>query len=317
MDKVFCTNCGAENDARRHFCTNCGAELDHSFLHDGLDEEVYAEERVFEATSIPQAEKTSYIPPVAPPPTASAPEPYNPPPRRNGGAGKAVAITLTAVCGVLVAGFLVFYFTNPLGLTDGIFANSAAAQAAAAEEAREQAEAEQQQADLEQAQAEAEQAQKEAEEAQKAQAEAEQKQKEAEEAQKKAEEESGRKSSSSSSSSGPTINGIEFVHHTNPAPSSQYILPDSADRTYTTDELEGFSNYELYLARNEIFARYGRTYIEDDLNSHFNSTDWYMPLYERKQFDEVAIEDYLNEHEYQNAIIIRDLERSRGSEYVS
>ena len=43
-----------------------------------------------------------------------------------------------------------------------------------------------------------------------------------------------------------------------------YLLSDSATRLYTRSELEPLSDYELYVARNEIFARHGRMFVNED-----------------------------------------------------
>jgi hypothetical protein len=39
-------------------------------------------------------------------------------------------------------------------------------------------------------------------------------------------------------------------------------------------------NNELSIARNEIFARYGYIFKSEELKKHFNSFDWYRPIYE-------------------------------------
>lgn len=351
MDHVYCTECGAENPVGNTFCTNCGAPLDKSFLEDGtaespkpaadgpegdgIDAEVYLEEEVFDTGDLGGTSpgETTFLPQPTPQPRpqpAPAPEPAPaaPPsgdgPRRNG-TGKIVGIAIASVTGVLAAAFAIFYLTNPFGLTTGIFANSAAAQAAAAAEAQQAAEEAQREAEeqAEQSQKEAEEAQKRADEAQQAQQEAEEAQKKAEE--EKAEAEARRKAEASANAPSEPVpdssgyvgpNGIEYVHHVYTEYSDDYILPDSARRVYSLDELSGLSNYELYLARNEIFARYGRMYEEADLRDHYLSTDWYIPLYDGGDFDSVLIEDYLNENEYKNVILIRDYERDRGSEYL-
>lgn len=101
-----------------------------------------------------------------------------------------------------------------------------------------------------------------------------------------------------------------------PAPtssSSDYILPDSSSRLYSTSELSGLSDWELYVARNEIYARHGRTFQKDDLQSYFDGQSWYTPLYSPEEFDSLGL---LNSTEQQNAATILSLEQSRGSQYV-
>lgn len=95
--------------------------------------------------------------------------------------------------------------------------------------------------------------------------------------------------------------------------SNAYVLPDSATRLYSKSELQGLSNWELYVARNEIYARHGRTFQKDDLQSYFNSQAWYTPLYSPEEFDGMGL---LNSTEQQNAATILELEQSRGSSYI-
>lgn len=95
--------------------------------------------------------------------------------------------------------------------------------------------------------------------------------------------------------------------------SGSYVLPDSSTRLYSASELQGLSNWDLYIARNEIYARHGRTFQKDDLQSYFNSQSWYTPLYSPEQFDSLGL---LNSTEQQNASTILSIEQSRGSEYL-
>lgn len=37
-----------------------------------------------------------------------------------------------------------------------------------------------------------------------------------------------------------------------------YVIPDSSSRYLSTSELQGYSDWQLYIARNEIYARHGR-----------------------------------------------------------
>ena len=98
-------------------------------------------------------------------------------------------------------------------------------------------------------------------------------------------------------------------------PEGTYVLADSSTHLYTTDELEGMSEWELYIARNEIYARHGRRFRNEDLQSYFNGQPWYEPRYDPDEFDEHA-SDYLNETERKNADTILALEKSIGSSLV-
>lgn len=94
-----------------------------------------------------------------------------------------------------------------------------------------------------------------------------------------------------------------------------YVLPDSATHTYSASELSHLSDWELYLARNEIYARHGREFRNDDLQRYFDSQSWYTPLYSPDDFD-ARSSSILNSVEQANAATILSVEQSRGSAYI-
>lgn len=96
--------------------------------------------------------------------------------------------------------------------------------------------------------------------------------------------------------------------------SSAYVLPGSDSRYYSTSELNDLSNYELYLARNEIFARHGREFKNQDLRDYFGSMSWYVPKYSGDEFDSM---DLLNDYEKKNADTMLSIEQKRGSSYLN
>lgn len=67
--------------------------------------------------------------------------------------------------------------------------------------------------------------------------------------------------------------------------SSDYILPYSDTHEYLASELTGLTKRELWLARNEIYARHGRKFNDQELQDYFNSKSWYVPLYSPEYFD--------------------------------
>ncbi len=96
------------------------------------------------------------------------------------------------------------------------------------------------------------------------------------------------------------------------------VLPDSNALNYSKEELENLSDYELYLARNEIFARYGREFDNDDLKEYFNSKEWYEPIYEPSEFEAMYEGDEpLNDCEIANIRLISEIEAERNSPYLS
>lgn len=94
-----------------------------------------------------------------------------------------------------------------------------------------------------------------------------------------------------------------------------YVLADSDSHRYTTDELDGLSNWELYIARNEIYARHGRQFRNDDLARYFSAQSWYEPMYAPDDFD-ARQDSILSDVERDNAQTILALEQARGSEYI-
>ena len=93
-----------------------------------------------------------------------------------------------------------------------------------------------------------------------------------------------------------------------PAASGDYILPDS-DTSYVTEEdLEGLSEWELRVARNEIYARHGRIFTSADLAEYFAGKSWYEPTVPAESFDESV----LNSVERENLQTILQYEREHG-----
>ncbi len=92
--------------------------------------------------------------------------------------------------------------------------------------------------------------------------------------------------------------------------SADYILPDSATRLYTKAELDKFSAEELKIARNEIYARYGRKFKDEELQSYFDSKDWYVGVYTPEEFDKIS-NSILSDTEKTNADLIKEVEDSK------
>ena len=79
----------------------------------------------------------------------------------------------------------------------------------------------------------------------------------------------------------------------------------------TENDLEGLSQDEVCLARNEIFARYGRKFRTDWVRDYFLSTSWYEEQYEPDEFDAIS-NDIFNEYEKENIRIIVAYEAKMG-----
>lgn len=86
---------------------------------------------------------------------------------------------------------------------------------------------------------------------------------------------------------------------------SEYILPESDSRYYTREELELLTEYERYIAINEIYARHGRGFSEQDLREHFNSCPWYHELYSPEEI--VDYPSLFNEYEQANVDLLASM----------
>lgn len=93
-----------------------------------------------------------------------------------------------------------------------------------------------------------------------------------------------------------------------------YILSESDTRYYSESELNALTDYELYLARNEIYARHGREFKNQDLQNYFKNKDWYTGRYSPDSFDSIVT---LNDFEKKNADAMLAIEKRRGSSYLS
>ncbi len=91
------------------------------------------------------------------------------------------------------------------------------------------------------------------------------------------------------------------------ADSSGYILFDSDYLFLDETDLYGLSQDGCKKARNEIFARHGRRFASQDLQSYFDSKYWYFGFIDPSDFNESA---YLNDAEKANVKLIKDFEDS-------
>ena len=97
------------------------------------------------------------------------------------------------------------------------------------------------------------------------------------------------------------------------AKSGDYLLPDSDSRYLSRSEVQNMSLYDLYLARNEIYARHGRGFKNQDLRDYFGKKSWYHERYNPAEFDKM---DLLNDYEKKNADLMLSVEKSRNSPYL-
>ena len=56
---------------------------------------------------------------------------------------------------------------------------------------------------------------------------------------------------------------------------NSYLLPNSSDEEISASQLEGMSEAEARIARNEIYARHGLIFKSEDLQEYFSQQEWY------------------------------------------
>lgn len=89
---------------------------------------------------------------------------------------------------------------------------------------------------------------------------------------------------------------------------SEYIIPDSDTRKITKKDLKGLSKDELRIARNEIYARHGRRFDDEELQEYFDSCSWYEGTNDPADFSE----DELSATEKANRNTIIKYEEKKG-----
>ena len=65
-----------------------------------------------------------------------------------------------------------------------------------------------------------------------------------------------------------------------------FMIPDSSTRYISASDLQGFTEWEARVARNEIYARHGRKFNSGELQQWFNSQSWYKGTVSPNSFNE-------------------------------
>lgn len=58
-------------------------------------------------------------------------------------------------------------------------------------------------------------------------------------------------------------------------PTNSFVIIDSNTRLITEADLTSLTPWQLKVARNEIYARYGREFVHKDLQCYFGAQSWY------------------------------------------
>ncbi len=90
--------------------------------------------------------------------------------------------------------------------------------------------------------------------------------------------------------------------------SNGYILENSNTAMLMDADLAHLTQYELYLAAFEIYARHGRLFSDDAVTNYFSRYGWYYGTIKPQEFDESD----LNEFEKKNVRLIVQYQQSRG-----
>lgn len=86
---------------------------------------------------------------------------------------------------------------------------------------------------------------------------------------------------------------------------AEYIFPDSDKKYLSEDEIRTKTVDEMLIGRNEIFARHGYIFTDENLKNHFESTSWYEGTIPAEQFN---LEQVFNDFEKKNVELIKQVE---------
>ena len=95
--------------------------------------------------------------------------------------------------------------------------------------------------------------------------------------------------------------------------SGENIMPCSASRYLTQAEINSLTLKGLCYAKNEIFARHGRTFASNELQNYFNGRTWYCGT----NRNDDAIYASFNSYEIANVDALAAAERAMGMYPVS
>lgn len=88
-----------------------------------------------------------------------------------------------------------------------------------------------------------------------------------------------------------------------------YIIPGSESRYLTSEDISSLTIQQINYAKNEIYARHGRKFKSNELQTYFNSKSWYNGTIEPAAFTETVLNDY----EKKNAELLSKREFSMES----
>ena len=73
---------------------------------------------------------------------------------------------------------------------------------------------------------------------------------------------------------------------------SYELFPQTAERYFTAEDFADCPEDILVLAKNEIYARHGRMFLDREIYEYFLTRMWYEPMYAPEEFDESCLNEY-------------------------
>ena len=118
----------------------------------------------------------------------------------------------------------------------------------------------------------------------------------------------------------PDTTGHATVIDPDVAGPDDYVLQDTSYHVYTYEEANELTNKQLYYARNEIYARYHRGFMDPDLVNYFNSKSWYYEELTAEQWNDIygaeSAGSPCNDAEKSNWQLFYQIEKERNSELL-
>jgi len=103
----------------------------------------------------------------------------------------------------------------------------------------------------------------------------------------------------------PTIVPNEDTDYTD-----KFLIPFSGYQKLVNEDLKDFSTLDLKKARNEIYARHGRSFVSQDMACYFDKQSWY-------KVNSIYSEKLLSPIEVSNAVFILNYEKEKLSPYIN
>lgn len=102
------------------------------------------------------------------------------------------------------------------------------------------------------------------------------------------------------------LSGIYTREENTVYPDCEFVFPDSDTVLLSIDDCYGLTAGEARIARNEIYARYGREFNDEQLQAYFETCSWYYGTIAPDDFSE----DILSDTEKNNLNTLSEYEKS-------